>query len=240
MKSWPRRPEKKKSPSERVSIRVMMEHPETLPDFLLKRLAPDSPVLANIGAAQLLEYEPEKILDAVESIAADGLYVHLNAAQEFFSDRRRKDIHRLEERNLQTFGRGRPSRHSHPHQGNRSGDSARRRTSPSEIRSRLPGHRRDGRNGLDCRGILPLGRMEKKECAILYRLGVFHRGTSFGLQADFPRGRRIRPNGCGPNHRLRGPENPSGFCRFAFMRRLFGRGGLYRLPEWRPQEVRRP
>lgn len=66
------------------SIRVMIEHPETCSDFQLKHRAPDSPVIANIGAAQLSEYKPDIILDAVNSIAADGLYVHLNAAQEFF------------------------------------------------------------------------------------------------------------------------------------------------------------
>ena len=66
------------------SIRVMIEHPETRPDFEFKRRAPDSPVLANIGAAQLVEFGAERILDAAESIGADGLYVHLNPAQEFF------------------------------------------------------------------------------------------------------------------------------------------------------------
>ena len=69
------------------SIRVMLHHPETRPHFELKNLAPDVPVLANIGAAQLIPEEIEAILEAAGSIGADGLYVHLNAAQEFFQDR---------------------------------------------------------------------------------------------------------------------------------------------------------
>ena len=66
------------------SIRVMMEHPETKPHFQFKLRAPGSPVLANIGAAQLTEYSPERVLDAASSIDADGLCIHLNPAQEFF------------------------------------------------------------------------------------------------------------------------------------------------------------
>jgi len=68
------------------SIRVMLRHPETSSHFKLKKLAPDVPVLANIGAAQLIEYPPETLIEAVKSIDADGLYVHLNPAQELFQD----------------------------------------------------------------------------------------------------------------------------------------------------------
>jgi len=68
------------------SIRVMLRHPDTKSHFDLKSRAPNVPVLANIGAAQLVEYPPERILEAVRSIEADGLYVHLNPAQELFQD----------------------------------------------------------------------------------------------------------------------------------------------------------
>jgi len=68
------------------SIRVMLAHPETRSHFELKKIAVDVPVLANIGAAQLGEYPVEKIIEAVKSIEADGLYVHLNPAQELFQD----------------------------------------------------------------------------------------------------------------------------------------------------------
>jgi len=68
------------------SIRVMLKYPETRSHFLLKALAPDLPVLANIGAAQLGEWDHKKLIEAVKSIEADGLYVHLNSAQELFQD----------------------------------------------------------------------------------------------------------------------------------------------------------
>jgi len=66
------------------SIRVMLRHPETRSHFEMKKFAADVPVLANIGAAQLIEYPPEILCEAVKSIGADGLFVHLNPAQEIF------------------------------------------------------------------------------------------------------------------------------------------------------------
>ena len=69
------------------SIRVMLQDPDKLSHFQLKSLAPDVPVLANIGAAQLSEYSPKIIAEAVKRIGADGLFVHLNSAQELFQSR---------------------------------------------------------------------------------------------------------------------------------------------------------
>lgn len=66
------------------SVRVMLRHPETSTHFMLKELAPDVPVIANIGAAQLTEYTPQQLTEAVRRIQADALYVHLNPAQELF------------------------------------------------------------------------------------------------------------------------------------------------------------
>lgn len=74
------------------SIRVMLEQPETQPHFHVKPLAPQVPVLANIGAAQLLEYSHQAIIDAVKRIEADGIFIHLNAAQEFFQHRGDKNF----------------------------------------------------------------------------------------------------------------------------------------------------
>ena len=68
------------------SIRVMLRHPETRSHFEMKKIAADVPVLANIGAAQLVEYSPEILNEAVKSIGADGLFVHLNPAQELFQN----------------------------------------------------------------------------------------------------------------------------------------------------------
>ena len=68
------------------SIRVMLRYPETRAHFTMRSLVPDSPILANIGAAQLAEYSAERLVEAVRSLEADGLYVHLNAAQELFQE----------------------------------------------------------------------------------------------------------------------------------------------------------
>ena len=68
------------------SIRVMISHPEVADHFALKRFCPDSAFLANIGAAQLSEYPPALLSEALKKIEADGLYVHLNPAQEIFQD----------------------------------------------------------------------------------------------------------------------------------------------------------
>jgi isopentenyl-diphosphate delta-isomerase type 2 len=62
----------------------MLSHPETRPHFELKKLAGDTAFLANIGAAQLSEFSAAVIIEAVKSIEADGLFIHLNPAQELF------------------------------------------------------------------------------------------------------------------------------------------------------------
>lgn len=68
------------------SIRVMLHRKETRSHFQLKEFAPNVPVLANIGVAQLREYAPETLMEAAKSIEADGLCVHLNPSQEFFQE----------------------------------------------------------------------------------------------------------------------------------------------------------
>lgn len=74
------------------SIRVMLHRAETRSHFQLKKFAPDSPVLANIGAAQLREFTPRVLMEAVKSIEADGLCVHLNPSQEFFQEHGERDF----------------------------------------------------------------------------------------------------------------------------------------------------
>lgn len=74
------------------SIRVMLNRPETRSHFQLKKIAPNAPVLANIGVAQLREFTPEALMEAVSSIEADGLCVHLNSSQEFFQEHGERDF----------------------------------------------------------------------------------------------------------------------------------------------------
>lgn len=65
------------------SARVLLEHPEALPSFAVRALAPSVPLLANLGAAQLNRgvdaADCEHLVDLLE---ADALVLHLNPLQE--------------------------------------------------------------------------------------------------------------------------------------------------------------
>ncbi len=64
------------------SQRAMIEDPGLKETFEVRDVAPDVPLLANIGAYQLKKYSFEQIESLVSSIGADGLAVHLNPLQE--------------------------------------------------------------------------------------------------------------------------------------------------------------
>ena len=64
------------------SQRAMIENMEAVQTYQVRDVAPNILLLGNIGAAQLPELKTETILAMVEQIGADGLAVHLNAAQE--------------------------------------------------------------------------------------------------------------------------------------------------------------
>jgi isopentenyl-diphosphate delta-isomerase len=64
------------------SQRAMLEKPELAKTYKIRDVAPDIPLLANIGAFQLKKYPFEKIESLVQAIEADGLAIHLNALQE--------------------------------------------------------------------------------------------------------------------------------------------------------------
>ena len=65
------------------SCRVLLEHPEVLPTFDVRDVAPDVPLLANLGAVQLNRgvgvAECRRLLDMLR---ADALVLHLNPLQE--------------------------------------------------------------------------------------------------------------------------------------------------------------
>jgi isopentenyl-diphosphate Delta-isomerase len=65
------------------SGRVLLEHPDALPTFQVRRLAADVPLLANLGAVQLNRgvtvEDCRRLLDGLE---ADALVLHLNPLQE--------------------------------------------------------------------------------------------------------------------------------------------------------------
>ncbi len=66
------------------SQRIALESPQMAGfDKSLRRLAPDVPILANIGAAQLLNEDQVLVAcRAIEMIDADALIIHLNPLQE--------------------------------------------------------------------------------------------------------------------------------------------------------------
>jgi len=65
------------------SQRVMFTHPTARDSFRLRDVAPDTLLLANLGAVQLnCGFGVEECRQAVEVLGADGLYLHLNPLQE--------------------------------------------------------------------------------------------------------------------------------------------------------------
>jgi isopentenyl-diphosphate delta-isomerase len=64
------------------SQRVLLSHPERLPEFAVRAQIPQGVLLGNIGAQQLNEHPPARIAELVSMIDADGICVHLNAAHE--------------------------------------------------------------------------------------------------------------------------------------------------------------
>jgi len=64
------------------SQRAMIEKPELARTYKVRDVAPDIPLLANIGAFQLKKYPIEKIESIVSAIEADALAIHLNPLQE--------------------------------------------------------------------------------------------------------------------------------------------------------------
>jgi len=64
------------------SQRAMLENPEITYTYDVRDVAPNIFLLGNIGAVQLPVYSVKEVRKIVKDIGADGLAVHLNAAQE--------------------------------------------------------------------------------------------------------------------------------------------------------------
>ncbi|UJF25418.1 type 2 isopentenyl-diphosphate Delta-isomerase [Suttonella sp. R2A3] len=65
------------------SQRIMLSHPETSTSFDVRRYAPNTVLLANLGAVQLnTGFGIDEAQQAVDALKADGLYLHLNPLQE--------------------------------------------------------------------------------------------------------------------------------------------------------------
>ncbi len=74
------------------SIRILFRKPEVMDDFRLKRLAPDVPVLGNIGAVQLTQLSHFKLSELLRELEVDGVAVHLNPGQELFQPEGDRDF----------------------------------------------------------------------------------------------------------------------------------------------------
>jgi len=66
------------------SIRILFSQPELFPHFHIKPLAPDVPVLANIGMVQLRDINHQTIIEMVKRLEVQALVIHLNPGQELF------------------------------------------------------------------------------------------------------------------------------------------------------------
>jgi isopentenyl-diphosphate delta-isomerase len=67
------------------SLRAAIEHPHAAPSFQVRRVAPNVPIVANLGAVQLnYGYGVEECRRAVDLTEADALVLHLNGMQEIF------------------------------------------------------------------------------------------------------------------------------------------------------------
>jgi isopentenyl-diphosphate delta-isomerase type 2 len=66
-----------------------------LKDFSVRAYAPDVPLLANIGAAQLKEYPPLRVMETARRLEADALVVHLNPGQEIVQEGGTCDFRRV-------------------------------------------------------------------------------------------------------------------------------------------------
>jgi isopentenyl-diphosphate delta-isomerase type 2 len=77
------------------SIRVLLERPDLFDSFNIKPLAPDVPLLANIGAVHVRDGDTEALLRLVEKLRAQALVVHLNPGQELFQEDGDRDFRGL-------------------------------------------------------------------------------------------------------------------------------------------------
>jgi isopentenyl-diphosphate delta-isomerase len=62
------------------SQRAMIEHPDVWETYYVRKEAPTTLVLGNVGAVN--NYSPDQILQAMEKIEANAMCMHLNVAQE--------------------------------------------------------------------------------------------------------------------------------------------------------------
>lgn len=66
------------------SNRILFRKPETFDHFYLRALAPDVPILSNMGAVQIRDTEAREIFELNRRLEVDAQIIHLNSGQELF------------------------------------------------------------------------------------------------------------------------------------------------------------
>ncbi len=66
------------------SIRILFRHPEYMEQFSLRRLAPDVPIFANLGAVQIRDMKADSIHEMLKRLEVSALAIHVNPGQELF------------------------------------------------------------------------------------------------------------------------------------------------------------
>jgi len=75
------------------SQRAMLErHDELVDTYQVREVAPEIPLLSNLGATQVAETPTEEVRRLVDSIGADALCVHLNPGQELIQPEGDRDF----------------------------------------------------------------------------------------------------------------------------------------------------
>jgi len=74
------------------SIRILLRRPEVISHFQLRKIAPDVPVIANIGAVQVRDVDAKEILELAKRLEVQAIAVHLNPAQELFQPEGDRDF----------------------------------------------------------------------------------------------------------------------------------------------------
>ncbi len=79
------------------SHRILFEHPELFEHFYLRPLAPDVPILSNIGAVQVRDIPHADLIEMNKRLEVDAQVIHLNPAQELFQESGDRDFRKLRE-----------------------------------------------------------------------------------------------------------------------------------------------
>jgi len=85
--------EKYRIPMGLGSQRAMIENPKLRETYYVKKDYPGAFVIGNIGGIQLKRYGPRKVLDAVSTVEADAISVHINPLQEMVQPEGDRDWH---------------------------------------------------------------------------------------------------------------------------------------------------